>query len=87
LVVKPASAEPITVGSSPKGMREVTALAGPLSRDKKTAVSVNFTTQPDASVGFFFKVDDIEPGKIWVDPNKNLSAEEFQTKIRDVCRT
>ena len=83
----PAQAQAITVGSVPTGMSEVTPLMAPLPADKEIAVSVNFTTQPDASVGFFFKVNDIEPGKTWIarGDGMNLSPQEFQEEATATC--
>lgn len=87
IAVARGQTQTVTVGSVPTGMSEVTSLAAPLPRDKEIAVSVNFTTQPDASVGFFFKVNAIEPGKTWIDvgDGKNLSPQEFQEEAKATC--
>lgn len=87
LAFEPGQEQKITVGSTPDGMREMRALAGPLPAGEKLSVDVNFTNQPSASYGFSFKVDDIEPGKTWIalGNGKNLSAAEFSAEATEVC--
>jgi len=79
----------ITVGSTPTGMREVLPLAASLPQAEKLSVGVNFTTQPSASYGFSFRVDDIEPGKTWIalGNGKSLSNEEFSSEVGEVCKS
>lgn len=87
VVFAPAQAQTLTIGSPPAGMSESTPLAAPLPREQQIAVSVNFTTKPDASVGFFFMVNDLEPGRVWVESGKKLSQEEFLAEAKKVCQT
>jgi hypothetical protein len=76
----------VQVGKAPNGLHDTASLRRPLPADQELQAVVNYTSQPDASTGFTFRLGDLRPGTFHDSSGANVSLPDFEQSVKETCR-
>lgn len=81
LTIAPEEVLKIEIGDVPAGMTESSPLR-PLPADDRLQVDITTSIQ---SYGFFFRLSDLEVGRVWMTGRGATSPSDFPSVAHDVC--